>query len=64
MPSLVEHIDLTKLWEVPSTSLSKTIFIEEIFQDINKQMLEMNYTLNLEQLIKIIPELKNTCGKK
>jgi len=37
----------TKLQEIPSTSLSKIIFVEEIFQDISKQMLETNYTLNL-----------------
>jgi hypothetical protein len=42
----------TKLQEVPSTSLSKIIFVEGIFQDINKQMLETNYTLNLGKLLK------------
>jgi hypothetical protein len=42
----------TKLQEVPSTSLSKIIFVEGIFQDIIKQMLETNYTLNLGKLLK------------
>jgi len=37
--------------------LSKQVYAEKIFQDINKQMLE-TYTLNLGQLLKIALELK------
>jgi hypothetical protein len=57
MPSSIEPGNPTKLQEIPSTSPSKTIFVDEIFQDINKQMLETNYTLNLGQLIKITSNL-------
>jgi hypothetical protein len=32
--------------------------MEQIFQDINKQMLETTYTLKLGQLLKIAPDLK------
>jgi hypothetical protein len=39
-------------------SQSKLISIEEIFQDINRQMLETNHTLNLGQLLKMALELK------
>jgi hypothetical protein len=39
-------------------SQSKLISIEEIFQDINRQMLETSYTLNLGQLLKMALELK------
>jgi hypothetical protein len=59
MPSLVDPIKPTKSQKMPaSTSLSKFTFQEEIFQDINKQMLGTNYTLNLRQLLKIPPILK------
>jgi hypothetical protein len=54
MPSSMEPIKPIK----PSTFPSKFIYVEEIFQDINKQMLETNYTLNLGQLFKIAPNLK------
>jgi hypothetical protein len=33
--------------------------MEQIFQDINKQMLETTYTLKLGQFLKITPDLKN-----
>jgi hypothetical protein len=36
MPSLVKPIEPTKLQEVPPTSPSKIISIEENFQDISK----------------------------
>jgi hypothetical protein len=36
----------TKLHEVPFTSPSKIISMEEILKYINKQMLETNYTLS------------------
>jgi hypothetical protein len=32
--------------------------MEQIFQDINKQMLETSYTLRLGQLLKIAPDFK------
>jgi hypothetical protein len=54
MPSSMEPIKPIK----PSTFPSKVIYVEEIFQDINKQMLETSYTLNLGQLFKIAPNLK------
>ncbi len=37
---------------------NKLILIKEIFQDINRQMLEISYTLNLGQLLKMVHELK------
>jgi hypothetical protein len=40
------------------------ITIEKIFQDINKQMLEINYILNLGQLLKITLELKRYFWQK
>ncbi len=43
---------------------SKLILIKEIFQDINKQMLETNYTLNLGQLLKMALELKKYLCQK
>ncbi len=39
-------------------SQENLIIVEEIFQDINKQMLETSYSLNLGQLLKIAPKLK------
>jgi len=39
-------------------SQGKLVTIEEIFLDIGKKMLERSYTLNLEHLLKIAPELK------
>jgi hypothetical protein len=36
MPSSLEPIDPTKFQEKPTTSQSKTIFVEKIFQDISK----------------------------
>jgi hypothetical protein len=37
--------------------------MEQIFQDISKQMLETTYTLRLGQLLKITLDLKNICGR-
>jgi hypothetical protein len=37
---------------------NKVMCIEQIFQDINKQMLETTYTSRLGQLLKITPNLK------
>jgi len=64
IPNSIKLTNLTKLQEVPSTSPSKIIFVEEIFQDISKQMLETNYTLNLGQLIKITIDLKKYLWQK
>jgi hypothetical protein len=47
MPSSTKLANPIKIQEVLFTSLSKSISIEEIFQDINKQMLEISYTMNL-----------------
>jgi hypothetical protein len=39
MPSSSKPLEPTKLQEVPSTFPNKTIYVEEFFQDINRQML-------------------------
>ncbi len=38
--------------------------MEQIFQDINKQMLETTYILKLGQLLKITPDLKKYMWQK
>jgi hypothetical protein len=38
--------------------------VEEIFQDINRQMFETSYTLNLGQLLKMVPKLKRYLWQK
>ncbi len=53
MLSLVGLIERLEIQKVPSTFPSRLIHAEEIFQNINKQMLEIGYTLNLGQLFKI-----------
>jgi hypothetical protein len=63
MLSSTKPTEPTKLQEVPFTSLSKIIFVEGIFQDISKQMLETNYTLNLGQLLKYHQTWRNIYGK-
>jgi hypothetical protein len=45
-------------------SQEKLITIKEIFLDIDKQMLETSYTLNLGQLFKIAHELKRYLWQK
>jgi undecaprenyl pyrophosphate phosphatase UppP len=45
-------------------SQGKLIIVEEIFLDINKHMLKINYTLNLGQLLKIALELKRYFWQK
>ncbi len=45
-------------------SQGELITIKEIFLDIGKQMLEINYTLNLGQLLKIALELKKYLWQK
>jgi hypothetical protein len=54
MLSLAKPTKPTKLQEVPPTYPSKIIYVEEYFLDINKQMLETNYTLKFGQLINLI----------
>ncbi len=36
----------------------KLILVKEVFQDINRQMFETNYNLNLGQLLKMVPKLE------
>jgi hypothetical protein len=48
----------TKKSQEVVNSQEKLITIEEIFLDIGKQMLEIIYTLNLGQLLKIVHKLK------
>jgi len=41
------------------------MFVEQIFQDINKHMLEMTYNLRLgHELLKITPNLKENMWQK
>jgi len=40
------------------------MFMEQIFQDISKQMLETTYTLKLGQLLKITTNLKEYMWQK
>ncbi len=37
--------------------------MEQIFKNINKQMLETTYTLKIGQLLKITPNLKKNVAK-
>ncbi len=54
----------TRKFQEVMNSQEKLITLEEIFLNISKQMLETNYTLNLEQLLKITPELKRYFWQK
>jgi hypothetical protein len=45
-------------------SQKKLITVEEVFLNINKQMLETSYTLNLGQLLEIALELKRYLWQK
>ncbi len=38
--------------------INRVMFMKQIFQDINNQMLEITYTLKIGQLLKITPNLK------
>jgi hypothetical protein len=38
-------------------SINKVMFMEQIFQDVSRQMLEITYTLKLGQLLKITTNL-------
>jgi hypothetical protein len=40
-----------------TTPINKFMFMEQIFQNINEQMLEMTYILKLGQLLKMAPNL-------
>jgi hypothetical protein len=56
-------LNITPFIETPKPQESivfhnKLILIKNIFQDINRQMLEISYTLNLGQLLKMVHELK------
>lgn len=53
MPNSVTLAQTSKPQQIPFVSLHKLMSIEKAFQDINKQMLETSYTLNLGQLFKI-----------
>jgi hypothetical protein len=50
MPDITPSLEIPKLQEfiVPQ---NKLILVEEIFQDINKQMLETSYISNLGKLL-------------
>jgi hypothetical protein len=56
----LESIASQSLSAIPSNIV---IYMEQIFQDINKHMLETTYTLRLGQLLKITQILRNICGK-
>ncbi len=56
MPNII-HVEAHKSQEVMN-SQEKLITIKKKIQDINKQMLETSYTLNLGQLLKIALEFK------
>jgi len=42
---------------LPTNLINKVMSMEQIFQDINKQMVKTSYTLRLGQLLKITPYL-------
>ncbi len=62
MPNIT-LVEAYKFQEVMN-SYEKLITIEEIFLDISKQMLEISYTLNFGQLIKIALKLKGYLWQK
>jgi hypothetical protein len=62
MPNIT-LVEAYKFQEVMN-SYEKLITIEEIFLDISKQMLEISYTLNFGQLIKITLKLKGYLWQK
>jgi hypothetical protein len=57
MSDMTPYLETSKPHE-SIVSQSKLISIEEKFQDINRQMLETSYILNLGQLLKMVLELK------
>ncbi len=62
MPNIIP-VQAHKSQEVMN-SPKKLVIIEEIFLDIGKQMLEINYTLNLGQLLKITSKIKRYLQQK
>ncbi len=63
MPNTTLSVELQNLQE-SIVSQSKLISIEEIFQDINRRMLETSYTVNLGQKLKMALELKRYLWQK
>jgi len=57
----IEPIVSQSLFDNP---INKIMCMEQIFQDINKQMLETTYTLKLGQLLKIALDLKEYMWQK
>jgi hypothetical protein len=51
----IEPIVSQNLFIIPNNII---MCMEHIFQDINKQIMEITYTLRLGQLLKITPDLK------
>jgi hypothetical protein len=62
MPNTI-LIEAQKYQEVVN-SQENLIIVGEIFQDISKQMLEINYILNLGHLFKITHKLKRYLWQK
>jgi hypothetical protein len=50
----IESIVSQSLYASP---INKVMSMEQIFQDINKEMLEITYILKISQLLKITPNL-------
>jgi hypothetical protein len=60
MPNIVTIPTKTsKPQEVPFVPYNGGYLFKNIFQDINKQMLEISYTLNFGKLLKVAPNIKN-----
>jgi hypothetical protein len=57
----IELIISQSLFDNPT---KKVMFMEQIFQDISRQMLETAYTLKLSQLLKITLDLKKYMWQK
>jgi hypothetical protein len=62
MPNTTPSIKTLKLHE-SIVSQSKLIMVEEIFKDISRQMLEINYILNLGHLLNMALELNTNLWK-
>ncbi len=63
MPDTTPSIKILKPQE-SRASQSKLILVKKILQDINKQMLETKYFMNLGQLLKLVPKLKRYVWQK
>jgi len=44
--------------------INMVMYLEQIFQDVNEQMLETTYTLRSSQLLKITPNFKKYMWQK